>query len=308
MKGFIFLTFFISMPVYASHVVFTPQAHIMEKSPIYLSDVAILNTDDDFTISALKSIKIADSAQDAERLTAKDIIKIIRPQIRAIERHCECKLNIEIPKEIMEHSLNGEFNQEKLQKKMELGIREHCPECIVDIENTHIIRGETPVKYFHWSSPLVYRELKGPTMVRVFDDNALNPVVYQSYIKIQKPVLKLKRALPAGSMVQKEDYLLEILDTTHESRPFATLKDLPGTEIKRSLGEGELLRLNDLVLKYQVRLGDPIKVIVRNSAISVEMSGIAQKNGRIGDKIPVRMATTRKEVMGEVLADGRVGL
>jgi flagella basal body P-ring formation protein FlgA len=300
---------FIYAPLQASDVVFETQKHLLQKSPLYLADVAVINSTDEYTSNALKAIKIADTAAEAERLTAQEIIKRIKPSIRAIERHCDCKLQIEIPKEIMNHSLNGEFTEEKLTEKIELGIKEHCPECVIDIENTHLIHGELPDQYIRWSSPIVYRELKGPSMVRVFfDDNLIHPVVYQAYIKIKKPVLKLINPLPAGTVAKREDFQTEMIDTTHETRTFATLDDLVGTELKRTLGAGEFLRMQDLILKYQVKLGDSIKVVMKNSSLELEMSGIAQKNGRVGDNIPVKLATTRKDIFGEVLADGKVGL
>lgn len=299
----------IGLPAQAAHVAFEAQTHIAQKSPLYLSDVAAIKTDDEYTTNALKAIQIADSAQDAEKMTVQDIIKKIKPSIKAIERHCDCKLTIEIPKEIMNHSLNGEFNVDKLVQKVEMGIKEHCPDCVVDIEGAHAIRGDVPEQYTLWSLPIVYRELKGTSMIRVFfDDNALNPVIFQAYIKIKKPVLRVARPLPAGTAITNDDFQRELIDVTHESRVFATVEDLTGTELKRSLGVGEYVHLPDLILKYDVKLGEPVKVVVKNSSLEVEMPGVAQKSGRVGDKIPVRLAATRKDVFGEVLRDGKVGL
>ncbi|MCC6138237.1 MAG: flagellar basal body P-ring formation protein FlgA, partial [Bdellovibrionaceae bacterium] len=98
------------------------------------------------------------------------------------------------------------------------------------------------------------------------------------------------------------------VDITHEARVLATEEDLYNTEIKRSLGAGELISVGDLILKYKIKLGETIKVIVKSDSLEMEMSGVAQKNGRIGDKIPVRLASTRKDVFGQIQTDGRVAL
>lgn len=294
---------------YGSSITFEPKDHLPQNKAMYLEDIAVLSTDDAETLGALKTIKIADSAQEAERMTVQDIIRKIRPQIKVIERHCECKLQIHIPKEMTERSLNGEFLPTKLITRVEMAIKENCPNCEVEIKNSNILRGNIPEKYVHWSSSMVSKELKGTTMVRVyFDDNVLSPLVYQMYVGIKKPVLKLTQPMPAGALITLSDVDTVVVDVTNEAREFATVDDLHNTEIKRSLGAGEIISLNDLILKFKVKLGDSIKVLVRNNSLEMEMSGVAQRNGRIGDKIPVRLAATRKDVTGEVLSDGRIAL
>jgi flagella basal body P-ring formation protein FlgA len=276
---------------------------------MYLEDIALLSTDDAETLSALKTIKIADSAQEAERMTVQDIIRKIRPQIKVIERHCECKLQIHVPKEMTLRTLNGNFEPKKLMTRVEMAIKEYCSSCEVEIKNSNILSGSIPEKYVHWSSSMVPKELRGTTMVRVyFDDNVLSPLVYQMYVGIKKPVLKLTQPVPAGTLITMSDVDSILVDITNEVREFATVDDLHNTEIKRSLGAGEFLSLNDLILKFKVKLGDSIKVLVKNNSLEMEMSGVAQRNGRVGDKIPVRLAATRKDVTGEVLSDGRIAL
>lgn len=294
---------------YGSSITFESKDHLPQNKAMYLEDVAVLSTDDTETLSALKTIKIADSAQEAERMTVQDILRKIRPQIKVIERHCECKLQIHVPKEMSERSLNGEFLPEKLMNRVLLAIKEDCPSCEVEIKNSNVLRGQIPEKYVHWSSTILAKELKGTTMVRVyFDDNALNPLVYQMYVGIKKPVLRLTQPVPAGTPISASDVDTVVMDVTHEARELASIDDLQNTEIKRSLGAGELITMSDLILKFKVKLGDSIKVIIKNQSLEMEMSGVAQRNGRIGDKIPVRLAATRKDVTGEILSDGRVAL
>ncbi|MCC6138726.1 MAG: hypothetical protein IT287_08840, partial [Bdellovibrionaceae bacterium] len=193
MKAFLFFIFvFFSFGAWASTIVFEAKAHLPQNKELYLQDIAVLSTEDEYTLGALRGIKIADTAQEAERMTVQDIIRKIRPQLKVIERHCECKLQIHIPKEMTNYSLNGAFDHDKLVKKVELSIKEICQLCEIEIKNSNILRGSIPEKYVHWTSSTNPKELKGTTMVRVyFDGNALNPLVYQMYVGIKKPVLKL---------------------------------------------------------------------------------------------------------------------
>lgn len=304
-----FLVYFVSSMAFGSSITFEAKAHLPQNKALYLADVAELATDDTATLEALRAIKVADSAQEAERMTAQDLLRKIRPQIKVIERHCECKLQIQVPKEMTDYSLKGEFTTEKLLAKVELSIKEACPMCEVEIKNSTVLRGKIPDQYKHWGSTVSVKELKGTSMVRVFfDDNALNPIVYQMFVAIKKPVLRLSQPMPAGTQPTEVGFETVMMDVTYESRELATVEDLTNTELRRSLGAGELLSLSDLILRYKVRLGETIKVVVRNSSLEMEMTGIAQKNGRVGDKIPVRLAATRKDMTGEILNDGRVAL
>lgn len=304
-----FIIYFMASTALGDSITFEAKAHLPQNKALYLEDVAVLATDDTATLEALRTIKIADTAQEAERMTVQEVLRKIRPQIRVLERHCECKLQIHVPKEMSDYSLNGAFTVEKLLAKAELLIKEKCPACSVEIQNSTVLRGAIPDKYKHWTSVAVAKELKGTTMVRVFfDDNALNPLVYQMFVSIKKPVLKVVQPMPAGTVPTAKNLEMVVMDVTHESRDLATTSDLSNTELRRSLGAGELLVLSDLILKYTVRLGDSIKVIVRKNSLEMEMSGVAQKNGRVGDKIPVRLASTHKDMTGEILDDGRVAL
>lgn len=300
---------FLERAVQASSITFEVKSHLPQKKEIYLEDVAVLSTEDDYTIGALRGIKIADSAKDAERMTAQEIVRKIRPQLKIIERHCDCKLQIHIPKEMTDFSLSGAFVPDKLITKIEKTIQEECLLCIVEIKTPQLLRGKIPTTYKHWSSPLPPNELKGMSMVRVyFDDKALNPVVYQMYVGVKKPILKLTHSLAAGTQPQMKDFQKEIVDMTFDNRSFASEIDLENTELKRSLSVGEILATNDLILRYKIKRGETVKVILKNSNLEMEMTGVAQKQGRIGDKITVRLASTRKEVLGEILDDGRVAL
>ncbi len=308
-KSFFFILSLLSFPCWAASINFEAKEYLPQDQALYLNDIAVLSTEDDQALTALKAIKVADSAQEAENMSVQEIIRKIKPQLKVIERHCDCKLQIHIPKEVLEHSLLGRFSEEKLLSRVQKTILKACPLCEVEIQNSNLLKGTIPEQYARWSSPLEVKSLKGASMVRVyFDENALNPLIYQMLVIVKKPVLKLVQPLPAGAQPQRSDVEIAMLDITHEHRDLATVSDIPNTELKRSLGAGEILSLNDLILKYAVKIGETIKVIVQNQSFEMEMTGVAQKHGRVGDKIPVRIAKTHKDVFGEILADGRVAL
>lgn len=305
----IIVLFVASVACGASSITFEAKAHLPQNKALYLGDVAVLSTGDEETLGALRTIKVAESALEAEQMTVQEMLRKIRPQIKVIERHCECKLQIHIPKEMTDYSLKGEFTESKLLSKVQLMVKELCPTCDVEVKNSAVLRGVVPKQYKYWSSAISAKELKATSMVRVFfDNNALNPVVYQMFVSIKKPVLKVVEPLPAGTQPTAAHLETVMMDVTYENRELATLADLTDTELRRSLGVGELLSLPDLILRYTVRIGENIKVVVRSNSLEMEMSAIAQKSGRVGDKIPVRLSSTRKDMTGEILNDGRVAL
>jgi flagella basal body P-ring formation protein FlgA len=45
---------------------------------------------------------------------------------------------------------------------------------------------------------------------------------------------------------------------------------------------------------------------VKKGVILVEMTGIAQKSGKVGDRIPIRVTKTQKQIIAEIVAESRV--
>jgi flagella basal body P-ring formation protein FlgA len=290
-----------------------PSVHIIENpaittdSAVLLKDIATLSflaADDE---QALGNIQIAESPEALKKMSSRDIMRKIRPQLRAFENHCECKLQITIPHALIVRSLPGNFAVEKVQSTMEHELRKDCPLCEFEISPLNIIRGAIPQKYTRWDVDLRSNEWRGPAMIRVyFDQQVFDPLVFQTLVKIKRPILKLKRSINNGESIGPDDVEAVMTDVTYERKRYAKPTDLSGTETKRTLAKGYALTLDDLAAHNLIRIGQRVEVEVLNKAFSIEMSGVAQRNGKLGEQIPVRINKTQKSVSAEVISDSRV--
>ena len=73
-------------------------------------------------------------------------------------------------------------------------------------------------------------------------------------------------------------------------------------------GQGGQSSENDRADEYVVVRNQPLTLVVKRPSFSISYGVVAQKNGRIGDFIPVRADSKSKEVMARVSGSGEVEL
>lgn len=73
-------------------------------------------------------------------------------------------------------------------------------------------------------------------------------------------------------------------------------------------GQARASNQPDHAEEYVVLRNQPLTLVVRRPSFSISYGVIAQKNGRIGDYIPVRSSRKSKELMARVSGSGEVEL
>jgi len=286
---------------------FVESPDVNGRDEIYLGDIAVLENLEDQDRQALEQVKIADSIDKLKKMSSHDIMRRIRPQVRLLEKRCDCKLHVTLPRVFAAKPAAPVFSMEAVQERVIAELKKDCEACHIEASEMHIISGLVPESFKKWDVVHRKNEWRGPTMVRVyFDDDAFSPVVMQTLIKIKQPVLRLKGPIPSGTAIKAENCEEVLADITYETKKFAQAGDLHAVEAKRTLPEGWTLTLDDLTAQNMVRIGQEVSVEIQNSSISIEMTGIAQKTGKLGEKIPVRLNKTRKQINAEIISDARV--
>jgi len=79
-------------------------------------------------------------------------------------------------------------------------------------------------------------------------------------------------------------------------------------ELVRNLRCGEPLGENDLMFERCIRRGDALVVLCGGEATRVLLPGRAQGDGRIGERIQVKVERTGSVVSAEVVGAGKVRL
>lgn len=305
---FLIITLFLNlvMALEKPSVLVSLDPHLPEQRVIYLGDVAEVYGLRDSTKLGVEKIVLSLTSTEYKKMSKIDLIKTVRRELSLFEQECDCEIQLVFSREDKTKK-QKEFSLERVQKELQARLQTLCVGCIYQVSNLNLLRGQVPKSFSHWELQEDLRDTRGAAMVRVyFDDQFLNPVVLQGWVRVQQPVIVLKKAMVKGTVPTAADFEVVTRDVTNEHQLFATTNDLAGKELKRSLNEAHVLTIEDVTDRQVVRIGEPVSVEVKKGVILVEMTGIAQKSGKIGDRIPIRVTKTQKQIIAEIVAESRV--
>lgn len=135
----------------------------------------------------------------------------------------------------------------------------------------------------HWT-------LYAPAQIAVFGDTAV-----------------ASHSLERGSLIQPGDFHFVRQNLNQIGANYVDpAAVIVGQELKRSLREGETLRLSYLELPKIVQRGDRVTLEAQALGLNVAAPGLAMANGKIGERIQVKNAQSNKIVDALVIAPGRV--
>ncbi len=291
-------------------VYFRAQPQLVEDQVVYLADVAKFKNASATQMEEFSKIIVSTSASEYRSQSKHTLIKKMREQMTDIEVECNCRVQLIFPMgdEVVIQNVNR-FSLDNVQQELANRLQKICPSCTYQIAKFSVMRGAVPEKFSHWEIQHDLRDLRGAVMLRVyFDDIALDPLILQTWIRIQRPVVVLRKAFSKGHIFKSDDYEVQVRDVTNEQRLFVDASDLQGKELKRSLSSAQLVTAEDLTDRLSVRLGEPVAVEIQNGDIYIEMTGVAQKSGKMGDRVPIRINKTLKQISAEVVGDSRVRL
>lgn len=299
--------------LFLSNAEMTSVVRILDNPPlptsmeILMKDVAVLENFSSDCRGDVENIKIADSEADFSQMTAQDLVAKIRSDIKRVEEQCGRKITLSLPRSLQHHTMQGDFSEEKVQGKILQALKSDCSTCEFEIEGLRVTHGQVPESYSTWELDHNIKNLRGPSVVSVyFDHQTLRPVVMHALVKARQPGWRLKKAMVQGTVPDAAQLESVMADVTYEQKHVAQISDTVSGELKRSLSSGQILYIEDLSERHIVRSGQPLSVEVTHGTFHIKVSGVAQRNGRRGDKIPVRVSKTRKDVLAEVIGEGLV--
>jgi flagella basal body P-ring formation protein FlgA len=282
-------------------------AQIPSDSAVYFKNIAVFeNLPEDYK-TEVENIKLADNENEYAKMTSQDVLTQVRPVIKRIERECQCKINLSMPRSLQNHSMQGDFSLDKVTAKVKTILQNQCALCEYQIEPLQISQGEVPAEFKTWELDGAVKNLRGAGIISVyFDNKVLDPVLLKTQVVIKKPALKIFKSHSQGSQLDESHFEQTMVDATYENKKLAALADLESKELQRSMHAGQVLYVDDLTEQHLVRIGQPLSVEIAHGAFHIKLSGVAQRSGRKGEKIPVRINTTRKDIVAEVTGEGRV--
>ena len=140
------------------------------------------------------------------------------------------------------------------------------------------------------------------------DDGLKKKYWVTANVSARTTVVCAAQALRAGSVIGPGDVLLREREIggNLSKRPVTDANLAVGKMVKRGLGKGKMLTTDMLVEPPTVKKKSVVRLEARIKSLRVATLGVALKDGRAGDVIPVRNSASKKTVYGVVQQDGTV--
>lgn len=123
-------------------------------------------------------------------------------------------------------------------------------------------------------------------------------------VKRSEQRLVATRAIRKGEALGAENLALREMDATYEDRGFGSLGEVEGQKARAYVGAGKALTRSMVEFPPLIRRGDAVRVLVRSGAVLVEAAGIAQRDAREGESLPVLMDSSKKTLQARCVEAG----
>ena len=114
------------------------------------------------------------------------------------------------------------------------------------------------------------------------------------------PVVRAK--VPSGRIVKPDDLVVRSVDISATPKVYTRLEDCVGKRARVTLRAGNPVQLSQIERMPDVCSGEMVMIQARSHNIMVEARGIAVKDGYTGEHIPVKNASSGKQVIGTIIA------
>lgn len=154
------------------------------------------------------------------------------------------------------------------------------------------------------------REFAGsvPVTVTLRDsDQVLKRGVVTLQVEVIAPVWVTTRDLSRGEIIGDGD--LEQSERDESKLRGAAILDaaqLVGRRTRRMIRSGQPIRAHWIEEVPAVKRGDRVRLLFVSEGLRIESSGTVREDGRVGDVVRVRIEESRRELSGEVSADGAI--
>ena len=144
------------------------------------------------------------------------------------------------------------------------------------------------------------------TLIFRVDGRVVKNMVVGGELRAVAKVAVAALDLPRGSVLSADDLQLAPLDLTTLRSPCLSLKDLLGKRLKRSVRMGTAIDRSIVEFPPLVKRGDVVTITAQKGALAVTATGVAGRDGREGEVIPVRNTNSGRKILCKVTAPDNV--
>tara|TARA_R100001129_G_scaffold171256_1_gene141326 strand:- start:120 stop:590 length:471 start_codon:yes stop_codon:yes gene_type:complete len=115
----------------------------------------------------------------------------------------------------------------------------------------------------------------------------------------------LARTIQRGDLVSERDFAVDEIPAAR-ARGVVSAQEAAGLEARRTLREGMPVRASDLAEPRLVKRGEPVKITLREGALTISVMGRALGDGAMGEQVRVFSEATNQTLDGVVEGSGTV--
>jgi flagella basal body P-ring formation protein FlgA len=128
--------------------------------------------------------------------------------------------------------------------------------------------------------------------------------VTQVAVRVEIQALVTRKNLSRAVPLEESDVVLRWLP--YQENLVKDLKELHGKSLRVALREGQPLRNFDLYQEPDVRRGERVEATVLSGGVKMNSAGQAMETGTVGQKVRIQLDSTRRQVMGLIVARSQV--
>ncbi len=155
------------------------------------------------------------------------------------------------------------------------------------------------------SDPQILTSRRFTFIFRV-DGRVVRNNAYRAELEARAPVAVAAVDLSRGVVLAESDINLVEMDLARLRNPGFDPQDLVGKVLKRSLRMGQALDRSQIEEPSLVNRGDLVTIVARRGAMELTATGLARKDGKLGEFIEIRNTSSQKDILCQVVAPGLV--
>ncbi|HQI82846.1 MAG TPA: flagellar basal body P-ring formation chaperone FlgA, partial [Deltaproteobacteria bacterium] len=119
-------------------------------------------------------------------------------------------------------------------------------------------------------------------------------------LMVEAPLVRAK--IGAGRIIEPGDLVMRTIDLSRFPDAYVRPEDCVGKRARVTLREGKPILTGQVERKPDVCSGDTVIIRAGDRNIAVEVKGVAEKDGYRGEKIPVKNASSGRQLIGTIIA------
>ncbi len=123
--------------------------------------------------------------------------------------------------------------------------------------------------------------------------------VFADIVVAGKPLIR-------GQLLTSDDLELKRMEISKTPDSFFSIHDLAGKRLKRNMRAGSVLRESYVEPMPIILQGQKVKMVLQNKSLTLTATGLARRDGAVGDVIRVQNINSRKIILCRIAGPGIV--